>query len=58
MQGTDLPFNKRITLPPTVDIKMESKMRAFNTDLKEITNKYIQNTSKAKKISRVTKLKD
>ena len=45
MRGTDLPFNRRITLPPPVDIQMESKMRSLNIDLKEITKNYIQNTS-------------
>ena len=38
MRGTDLPFNKRITLPRSLDIDSEIKLRTLGTSLKNAIN--------------------
>ena len=45
MRGTDLKFNRRIKLPPAVNITWESKMRLLSERLKEVTNDYLVTTS-------------
>ena len=45
MRGTDVPFNKRIRLPPAVSITWESKMRSLSEKLKKTTKEYIDSTS-------------
>ena len=35
MRGTDLPFNKRITLPPPLNIDTEVKLRTLGVNLKK-----------------------
>ena len=45
MRGTDVPFNRRIKLPPAVNITLESKMRSLSEKLKDATKEYIDRTS-------------
>ena len=42
MRGTDLPFNKRITLPDPVEEELEVEMHALKTQLKRETLEYMQ----------------
>ena len=41
MRGTDLPFNKRITLPKPLGVDTEARLHTLKAKLKEETNVYI-----------------